>query len=456
MSSWRYMIAGAAGAVALRKAADHLHHHHPQLASRLSLPAHYLRQSSETLGGLDVTRPATVLATLAALIEGRPPAQGDEPAPPPRGLFAALSSDGWTMSTAVRDGHDWDVIWQKGWRVVHDARGLGAYAVTRYFGRYWLLAVKDEPITGWIIEADDDPLYAARSRPNGFVEGKWIAIVVRDLEARDATGPLSPADLTRAEMHDLAWHESKGRRCFSVHTYTHDGQGYAAWCAEDEAHKLYTYIGEESAYKARWTRMLRERRPYNVMIYGPPGCGKTTLMRAWFEEEGVRVAEINAADLVLARDRIHQVFAHKPDVLLIEDFDRIKPEDSGQLLWLFEHSAQDQMDQDPFAHQPMIFATSNHPARVADAFWRPGRFDQVVEVDRPREDQWPRLVHEIAARFGLDSLTLTDAQRERCNAILSELSVAHLEQYMQRLALDPSYEDMASDRTFDPPVRWEG
>lgn len=458
MSDWRYMLAGAAGAVALRKAADHLHHHHPQLASRLALPAHYLRMGGDVLGGLDLARPGSALTVLAGLVEGRPVAgkEGDAHYTFPRGLVGALAAHGWTLSAPTPHNDPWSLFVHHGWQKLNWDRGLEAYHATRYFGEYWLVCLRgDEPLTGWIVEAKDDPLRSKTGDAPLGMDGRIVGVAVRHHPDREQRGELDPSHLSRAEVQDLIWAASKPRRIFSLHTFTAaNGQRMASWLLDDKPHTPTTYIGVESAYKARWTRVLKERRAYNVMIYGPPGCGKTTLMRSWFEEEGLCVAEIHASDLVTAVDRVHEIFIQQPDVLLIEDFDRIKPEDSGQLLWLFEHSAQETPG--PFEHQPMIFATSNHPTRIADAFWRPGRFDQVIEVERPREGQWPRLIHEIAARYGLDSRTLTEGQHARCGVILRKLSVAHLEQYLERLAREPGYEDMPSDRTFEPPVRWEG
>jgi hypothetical protein len=446
MSNWKYVMAGAAGGLILRKGFDRLQVSHPKVAGMFNRPATLLEEGAELVKDLDLSKPHTWFRVLSGVI--RPPApDGDAPVPLPAGLVHSLKQDGWIHADMRGpDNWAWDMVWGAGWTLVHD--DLSAWQTRRYYGTFWVMTMKGgDAFTGWLLEHPQDPL---RDLRDGYCQATWVGPVVRLEAVEERTHLGDPGDLTREEYHQLAWDPTRGRRIISCYTFKENGIPATSWQQSNSAHIPCEYVGQELVHRALWTRMVREGRPYNVMLCGPPGCGKTTLLRQWFEEEDLKVVEISAQDLSDARFKARELFWHKSDVLLVEDFDRLGEQESGQLLWLWEHSAQDQ------ERKPMIFATSNHPSKIADAFWRPGRFDQILMIKPPRPEARQATAIALAARFGLEWDLLPEPARERALTIATDLSVAHLEAFMQRLSEDPDYVDGPGDCTFDPPVRYQG
>jgi hypothetical protein len=79
------------------------------------------------------------------------------------------------------------------------------------------------------------------------------------------------------------------------------------WISRYEPGSTKEFYGKGySTYKASWTNYIRNLKPYNIFLYGKPGCGKTSLLKSWFYEENVRVIRVEAADLV---DNIRAAFA---------------------------------------------------------------------------------------------------------------------------------------------------
>lgn len=441
----KYLIAGAIGGAIIRKGMDHLSARHPDIANATALPAHILYKGAETFTGFDLARPDTWLRTAANLISPRPQAQDDAPPPIPAAVIAELKRDGWIIGG---QGDHWNQLWAATWHTIHNVYGLASYTVRRYGAHHWLLTRSASTTrAGWLIENDTHPLRKNAS----FVEGRWCCPVA----TTQVAGRVYLSDVsvfTSEEIHELAWPASEG---LAMYTFKGDVSAPCSWAHKLEAHEPAAYLGAELVHRARWTRHIRARRPFNVMLFGPPGCGKTTLLRQWFAEENLRVLELHASELIRAGGLAHELFHWRPDVILIEDFDRIAEEESGELLWFFEHTCQALPADEALAHRPMIFATSNHPSRIADAFWRPGRFDQVIEISPPAEGVTrDHMLRDMAHRFGLSWDTLTHPQQQRAHRIASSLSTAHLEAYMQRLAEDPTSLDGPGDRTFDPPVKW--
>ncbi|MCP5101707.1 MAG: ATP-binding protein [Chloroflexi bacterium] len=133
-----------------------------------------------------------------------------------------------------------------------------------------------------------------------------------------------------------------------------------------------------------------------ILLYGPPGCGKTLLARAAAGEcslpfFNVRIEDILDPYMGISEKNLHRVFEHArlnaPCVLFIDELDAIafarrkRTSSVGR-------SLVDQLLQELDAigadnKELLILAATNSPWDLDDALLRPGRFDRRIFVSPP-------------------------------------------------------------------------
>ena len=132
-----------------------------------------------------------------------------------------------------------------------------------------------------------------------------------------------------------------------------------------------------------------------LLLYGPPGCGKTFIARATAGELGARFVSISIHEIVdkywgESEKAVHALFEearkNRPTVLFFDEFDALgsKRGNSSQFWKTLVDQLLQEMDGVEGRNSEILFmAATNVPWNVDPAFRRPGRFDRVLFVPPP-------------------------------------------------------------------------
>ncbi|MHC4940180.1 MAG: ATP-dependent zinc metalloprotease FtsH [Planctomycetota bacterium] len=163
--------------------------------------------------------------------------------------------------------------------------------------------------------------------------------------------------------------------------------------AKEELREIVEFLRSPQKFQR-----LGGRIPRGVMLYGPPGCGKTLLAKAVAGEAGVPFFAISGSDFVemfvgvgasRVRDLFQQAKEKSPCLIFLDEIDAVGRRRGSGLGG--GHDEREQtlnqilVEMDGFETDKgiIVIAATNRPDVLDPALLRPGRFDRSVTIDLP-------------------------------------------------------------------------
>lgn len=206
-------------------------------------------------------------------------------------------------------------------------------------------------------------------------------------------------------------------------------------------------------------------RPSGFLLSGPPGCGKTYIMKAIAAQTGYDLYEINLAnigdsagyktqnDLKQLFDNLEEVYklTGEPSIVVLDELDSIamdrknchtdwKKDDINALLMVINNSAQ---------RGVIVVGATNNPDSLDSAVKRSGRLDKHIEINLPDYEETKDIVDKVLSDRPIASELLEDI--DTLTQKLKGMSPADISSILHNTCLNAIYEykDSATMEDFD-------
>lgn len=134
--------------------------------------------------------------------------------------------------------------------------------------------------------------------------------------------------------------------------------------------------------------------PNGMLIYGPPGCGKTYIAQKLAEEIGYHYIEVSPSDLASTyihgtQKKIGEMFKEAeekaPTLIFIDEVDAVLPDRNGKIDQHISSEVNEFLAQMTNCAEKGIFivVATNRPSNIDPAIMRTGRIDKVVYLAPP-------------------------------------------------------------------------
>jgi transitional endoplasmic reticulum ATPase len=190
--------------------------------------------------------------------------------------------------------------------------------------------------------------------------------------------------------------------------------------------------------------------PKGILLYGPPGCGKTLLGKAVANESGANFISIKGPEVLTmwvgeSERKIRELFRRArqvaPCIIMLDEIDALAPKRSGYSGTRVTETVVSQLLTEMSGLEDLkgvvVIAATNRPDIVDPALLRPGRIDRFVLIPPPDEASRLEIFKVHTKDMPIKDINLKDLARRT-----EGFSGADIESLCREAAMNALREDM--------------
>lgn len=275
------------------------------------------------------------------------------------------------------------------------------------------------------------------------------------------TSGYKPLDLLQlAERYHQAFHRNRStdtlqllegvlreyvplnQRTASIETFQHEYSLQDVGGLSAVKEELVSTILRPAKYR-RIYQHAQLRLPRGVLLFGPPGCGKSYVVPALARDCGYPTILCRGAEIVdkyigASEMKVRELFSRAasvaPSILWIDELDALAPRRGSDSTGVTDRIVNqlltflDGVEDASISGTVYVVATSSRPDKVDPALLRPGRLERHVYVGLAEDDaEFTDVLVKLSARFHLSADLMDDLQSGRFLVSLKEQVPAFLE-----------------------------